>query len=161
MYVIILVMVKKYWIMKSEPSEFSITDLAKKGETLWDGVRNYQVRNMFRDEMQVDDKVLFYHSSCDDVGVVGEALILKPDEVDPTQFKVGHKYYDAKSDKNSPRWLGPRVQFVSEFRHLVSLQKLREEKLFVDVRFVQKGNRLSVCQISKEQYIAIVKLGKG
>jgi predicted RNA-binding protein with PUA-like domain len=153
-------MAKKYWIMKSEPSEFGIDDLARKGSALWDGVRNYQVRNMFRDDMKAGDLALFYHSSCKEIGVVGEMEIVKAPVADPTQFIPGHKYYDAKSTTDSPRWLGPEVGFVKKFSRIVSLEELKADNLFSDMRFMQKGNRLSVTEISREQYQSICRLAK-
>jgi predicted RNA-binding protein with PUA-like domain len=154
-------MAKRYWIMKSEPSEFGIDDLARKGSALWDGVRNYQVRNMFRDEMRAGDKALFYHSSTAEIGVVGEMEVVKTPAADPTQFVPGHKYYDPKSAPDNPRWLGPTVQFVKKFRERVTLDQLRADERFADIAFLRKGNRLSVTQISKQQYDVMVKLAQG
>jgi predicted RNA-binding protein with PUA-like domain len=150
----------KYWLMKSEPSEFSIDDLKKVDSQLWDGIRNYQVRNMFRDEMKVGDRALFYHSSCADIGVVGKMEILKPAEVDPAQFDPKSKYFDAKSTKENPRWLGPVVKFQKKFEHLVNLAEIKNNPLFDTLPLVKKGNRLSTFPISKEHYLAILKLAK-
>lgn len=153
-------MAKKYWLMKSEPSEFSIDNLERIGTQIWDGVRNYQVRNMFRDEMKAGDKALFYHSSCDLVGIVGEMEIISPAEVDPTQFNSQSKYFDPKSTKENPRWFGPMVTFNKKFRRIVSLTELKQNPLFQDLPLVQRGNRLSVFPISKDHYQAVVKLAK-
>ena len=153
-------MAKKYWIMKSEPSEFGIDDLAKKGSAFWDGVRNYQVRNMFRDDMQVGDLALFYHSNAKEIGIVGEMKILETGKPDPTQFIPGHKYFDPKSAPETPRWLGPVVSFSKKFSRTVSLEELKSGKVFSDLPFLKKGNRLSVIQISKEQYQSIGRLVK-
>lgn len=153
-------MAKKYWIMKSEPSVFGIDDLAKKGTAFWDGVRNYQVRNMFRDDMKVGDYALFYHSNTKVIGVVGEMEIVKSAEADPTQFIPGHEYFDAKSKPEAPRWLGPVVAFKKKFFQTVSLDELKADAVFSDLRFIQKGNRLSVAEITKEQYQAICRLAK-
>jgi predicted RNA-binding protein with PUA-like domain len=151
-------MAKRYWIMKAEPSEFGISDLEKQGSALWDGVRNYQVRNMFRDVMQSGDIALMYHSNTEVIGVVGEMEVLQPAEIDPTQFIPGHKYYDVKSTKDNPRWLGPEVAYVRTFPQVVTLQELKADEMFADLPFVQKGNRLSVIPISKKQYTAICTL---
>lgn len=153
-------MAKGYWIMKAEPSEFGIDDLARVGESLWDGVRNYQVRNMFRDDMRAGDCALMYHSNADPIGVVGEMRIVKPAEVDPTQFIPGHTYYDPKSTVENPRWLGPIVSYVQTFPHVATLAELKSDPAFANLPFVKKGNRLSVIPVSKEEYQAIVKLGK-
>ena len=146
--------------MKCEPSEFSIDDLERAGEYFWDGVRNYQVRNMFRDQMQVEDKAIFYHSSTKEVGAVGEMKISKNATPDPTQFNAKSKYFDEKSTKENPRWLGPTVSFVKKFRKLVSLTEIKNDPIFSDLALIKKGNRLSVIELSKKQYDRLVKLGK-
>ncbi len=148
----------RYWLMKSEPSEFGIDDLKRAGLSLWDGVRNYQVRNMFRDEMKIGDLALFYHSSTKNVGVVGEMVVAKAAAPDPTQFIPGHQYYDAKSTPNNPRWLGPTMRYINKFSQIVSLETLKSDQRFSDLPFIKKGNRLSVIPITKAQYYAIVKL---
>ncbi len=153
-------MAKRYWIMKSEPDEFSLEDLKQQGSVVWDGVRNYQVRNMFRDVMQAGDTALMYYSNTDVIGVVGEMLVLEPAVVDDTQFKVGHKYFDAKSKPEDPRWLGPRVSYVSTFPRTVTLAEIRADERFADVAFVRKGNRLSVTEITKKQYVLLKDLAK-
>ncbi len=153
-------MAKRYWIMKAEPSEFGIADLKRVGESLWDGVRNYQVRNMFRDTMRAGDLALMYHSNTEEIGVVGEMRIEKPAEIDPTQFIKGHKYYDPKSTPESPRWLGPIVSYVTTFPRVVSLAELKADLRFADIAFVKKGNRLSVTEVTKEQYAAVKALAK-
>ena len=153
-------MAKRYWIMKSEPNEFSLEDLQRQGSAVWDGVRNYQVRNMFRDVMQAGDAALMYYSNTDVIGVVGEMVILEPAVIDDTQFKVGHKYYDVKSVRDNPRWFGPRVSYVSAFPRTVTLAEMRADERFAEVAFVQKGNRLSVTEITKEQYQLLKKMGK-
>ena len=153
-------MAKKYWIMKSEPSEFGIDDLVKKGSAFWDGVRNYQVRNMFRDDMQVGDLALFYHSNAKEIGIVGEMKILETGKPDPTQFIPGHKYYDPKSTTDAPRWLGPVVGFVRKFSRVITLTEIKANPMFSDLPLVRKGSRLSVIPITKEEYTALVALGR-
>ncbi len=153
-------MSKKYWIMKSEPSEYSIDDLKKDGEEFWDGIRNYQVRNMFRDEMKVGDKALFYHSSTKVVGVVGEMEVIKGAEPDQTQFDKKNKHYDSGSTKEDPRWLGVTLKFISKFNHIVTLDEIKRNNFFSDLALIKKGNRLSVMPISKKHYEELVKLGK-
>lgn len=146
--------------MKSEPQEFSIDDLERVGEQLWDGVRNYQVRNMFRDDMKVGDKALFYHSSCGDIGVVGEMEVVKKAEPDPAQFNPKSKYFDPKSTVENPRWLGPVVKFKKKYKHLVPLSEIKLNPIFDTLPLVKKGNRLSAFPISKEHYIELSKLAK-
>lgn len=146
--------------MKSEPQEFSIDDLERVGEQLWDGVRNYQVRNMFRDDMKVGDKALFYHSSCADIGVVGEMEVVKSAEADPAQFNPKSKYFDPKSTVENPRWLGPIVKFKKKYKRLVPLSEIKLNPVFDTLPLVKKGNRLSAFPISKEHYLELSKLAK-
>ncbi len=150
----------KYWIMKAEPSEFGIHDLATCGRVFWDGVRNYQVRNMFRDHMGAGDKALMYHSNAAEIGVVGEMEIVEPFKVDPTQFIKGHTYYDRGAKSENPRWYGPVVRYIRTLPRIVTLAQLKADERFHDIAFVKKGNRLSVTPISKDQYDAIVTLGE-
>ncbi len=153
-------MAKKYWIMKSEPSEFGIDELARKKTVFWDGVRNYQVRNMFRDDMNVGDMALFYHSNCREIGIVGEMEIVKSADTDPSQFISEHKYFDSKSNPDAPCWLGPVVGFVKMFSRTVSLDELKADAIFSNLQFLKKGNRLSVIEITKKQYQVICRLTK-
>lgn len=146
--------------MKCEPEIFSIDDLERVGEYFWDGVRNYQVRNMFRDDMKAGDEALFYHSSTKNVGIVGEMKISKSAAADPTQFDPKSKYFDSKSVKENPRWLGLTVKFQRKFKNIVTLEKIRQDQTFSDLPLVKKGNRLSVTEITKDHYDRLVKLGK-
>ncbi len=146
--------------MKAEPNEFGIDDLARQGSALWDGVRNYQVRNMFRDDMRAGDRALMYHSNTKVIGVVGEMRILKPAEADPTQFVPGHKYYDSKSKPEAPRWLGPIVEYVKTFPRIVTLAEMKNDPQFAELAFVKKGNRLSVIPIKETEFKALVALGR-
>lgn len=146
--------------MKSEPHEFSIDDLERVGEQLWDGVRNYQVRNMFRDDMKVGDKALFYHSSCAEIGVVGEMEVVKSAEADPAQFNPKSKYFDPKSTVENPRWLGPVVKFKKKYKRLVPLSEIKLNPVFDTLPLVKKGNRLSAFPISKEHYMLLSKLAQ-
>ncbi len=145
--------------MKSEPSEYSIDDLRRQKIGMWDGVRNYQVRNMFRDVMKKGDMALFYHSSTDEVGVVGEMTIHSDSYPDPTQFAKQHHHYDDKSNSNDPRWLCVDVAFVRKFPKLVTLATMREDKQLQGLRILEKGTRLSVVPVTKREYERIVSLG--
>jgi predicted RNA-binding protein with PUA-like domain len=149
---------KNYWLMKSEPNEYSIDDLKKDKATLWDGVRNYQVRNMMRDEMKVGDLVLFYHSNTNEIGVVGEMEIVKEAYPDPMQFDKKDKHYDPKSKPEDPRWLCVDVKFRSKFPRTVTLGEMRLEGELKDMKILQKGNRLSVTPVNKREYDYVVKL---
>ena len=151
-------MYTRYFLMKSEPSEFSITDLEKKGESLWDGIRNYQVRNLIRDVMKAGDKALFYHSSCKEVGVVGEMEIVGKAVPDPAQFDPESHYYDPKSPRDNPRWLAPKVRHVATWGRVVSLAELRAEPKLQNLTILKAGNRLSITEMTKNEYDVIKNL---
>jgi len=146
--------------MKAEPSDFSIDDLLRNKIELWDGVRNYQVRNMFRDEMKVGDKAFFYQSSSKEIGIVGEMEVSRNAIADPFQFDKKNKHYDPKSTVENPRWLAPTVTFVEKFPKIISLDKLKSDKRFSGLKIIKKGNRLSVVEISKEDYLNIKKVSE-
>jgi predicted RNA-binding protein with PUA-like domain len=151
----------KYWLMKSEPEEFSIDDLRQKRRAFWDGIRNYQVRNMLRDDFKKGDVALLYHSSAGaETGVVGVMEVVSDAYFDPTQFDSKSKYYDEKSTKQNPRWFGVEVQFIEKLPRLVSLTELRREKSLVESPLVKKGNRLSVIEITKGPFERIVMMSK-
>ncbi len=148
----------RYWLMKSEPSEFGITDLERKGEALWDGIRNYQVRNLIRDNMKVGDRALFYHSSCKEVGVAGEMEIAGEALPDPTQFQSKSKYFDPKSTKENPRWLALSVRHLATWGRVVALSELRAAPKLKDLTILKAGNRLSITEISKKEYEVILSM---
>ena len=147
-----------YWLMKSEPSAFSIEDLmaSPKQTTHWDGVRNYQARNFMRDQMRIGDGVLFYHSNCKDVGIVGTAEVVSDSYPDHTAFDVSDPHYDPKSDPEKPRWMMVDVQFRQRFDSTISLQALREQPELADMLILRKGNRLSITPVSEEHWHAIL-----
>ncbi len=142
-----------YWLMKSEPAEVSIDDLATApGKTVaWFGVRNYQARNFMRDQMKVGEKVFFYHSSCDEPGIAGIATVSKLAYPDATQFDPKSKYFDAKATKTNPRWFNVDVKFAKKTR-LVSIQELRGYRELESMRILQKGNRLSITPIEPGEW---------
>ena len=148
-----------YWLMKSEPDECSIDDaLAAPGATVpWTGVRNYQARNFMRDDMQVGDGVLFYHSSCPEPGIAGLARVASTTRPDPTQFDPASPYYDPKSPPDAPRWLLLDVQAVRKTR-LMPLAELRERPELADMRVLQKGSRLSITPVDAAHWNRIVAL---
>jgi len=150
-----------YWLMKSEPDCFSIDDLAAKPKKTapWDGVRNYQVRNMFRDDMQPGDLAFFYHSSCEVPGVYGVMQIVSRAYPDPTQFDPKADHYDPKSKPEEPRWLLVDVKFERKLKKPVTLAQLREhEKPLKNFRLLAPGNRLSVVPVSKEHWDYVLGL---
>ena len=153
-------MSKRYWLMKSEPQEFSIDALAKVKSEPWSGVRNYQARNFMRDGMQVGDGVLFYHSNCDEPGVVGIAEVGSAAHPDPTQFNPKSDYYDAASKREEPRWLLIDVAFKRKLARNVTLAELKASEELADFALVQRGNRLSVMPVTRAQWDFILGLEK-
>lgn len=147
-----------YWLIKSEPGDYSIDDLKHDKKTLWEGVRNYQARNFLRDQWTVGDQVLFYHSVTDPVGVAGVAKVSKIGLADPRQFEKGSKYYDEKSTKENPRWFAPQVTFVRKFKEVISLSDLRTSSKLKDMGVLKKGNRLSVQPVTKSEFETILKM---
>ena len=148
----------RYWLMKSEPADVSIDDLANfPNQTVdWYGVRNYQARNFMRDQMQLGDGVLFYHSNCDEPGIAGIAEVSKLAYPDRFQFVEGHKYYDAKSTPENPRWLNVDVKLVRK-THLLSLKELREYPELENMRILQRGNRLSITPVDPQEWQFIIE----
>jgi predicted RNA-binding protein with PUA-like domain len=135
-----------YWLMKSEPSVYSITDLQNQNQTIWDGVRNYQARNFLR-QMQIGDLAFFYHSNAEPPGIFGLMKIVEISIADPTQFDVNSKYYDDKSTHESPRWQTVKLEFVEVFNNPLSLSKLKAKFNDDELLVVKKGNRLSVIPV--------------
>jgi predicted RNA-binding protein with PUA-like domain len=152
--------VRRYWLMKSEPDAFSIRDLRARGRSPWDGVRNYRARNLMRDDMQVDDLVLFYHSSILPPGVAGIARVCSAAYPDPTQFDSASKYFDSKSSPDAPRWWLVDVEFVEELPELVSLPQLRECPELAGMMLLERGTRLSVQPVSKSHFQFVLKRGR-
>jgi predicted RNA-binding protein with PUA-like domain len=143
--------------MKNEPSVYSIDDLEHDGTYCWDGVRNYQARNLMRDEMKVGDMVLYYYSNADPSGIAGIAKIVKGAYSDPSQFNKRSEYYDLKATKEIPRWVAVDVAFVSKFATLISLQELKLDPFFSDMLVVKKGMRLSVQPVQKKHFEKLAK----
>lgn len=143
--------------MKSEPSCYSIDDLKREKRGPWDGVRNYQARNFMRDDMQVGDRALFYHSNASDTGVVGEMEVASEAYPDPTQFDRKADHYDPKVTKNNPRWFLVDVSFVQKFPKTVTLHELKNDPFFKNMLLTQKGMRLSVQPVSKKHFEKILR----
>lgn len=151
---------KHYWLMKSEPEEFSIEDLQKRPKKTepWDGVRNYQARNMMRDDMKLGDQAFFYHSNCDEPGIVGIVEIVKEGYPDVTAFDPKDKHYDPKSDPDNPRWYRVDVKFVRQFKRTITLKELKERQDLGDFALTRRGNRLSVMPVTEAQWKRILKM---
>lgn len=143
-----------HWLMKSEPDAFSIDELKRKKQEAWDGVRNYQARNFMRDGMQVDDGVLFYHSSCAEPGIAGLARVASNTRPDPTQFDPASPYFDAASKSEAPRWLLLDVQATRKTR-LLALPELRATPALADLQVLRRGNRLSITPVDPAHWQVI------
>ncbi len=150
---------KHYWLMKSEPGDFSIDDLARVGVEPWTGVRNYQARNFMR-SMQLGDGVLFYHSNADIPGVYGLGEIATAAYPDPTQFDRRSKYFDEKSKREEPRWDLVDVRYVRTLKRAITLDDIRgqADKLGEEFALIRKGNRLSVLPVTAAQWKIILSL---
>lgn len=146
----------RYWLMKSEPTDVSIDDLASfPNQTVdWYGIRNYQARNFMRDQMKVGDGVFFYHSNCDVPGIAGIAEVCTLAYPDRLQFIKGHKYYDEKATPETPRWLNVDVKLVRKTR-LLSLKELRSYPELTNMRILQRGNRLSITPVDPKEWAFI------
>jgi len=147
-----------YWLMKSEPNDYSIDDLESDKTEPWDGIRNYQVRNMIRDDMRISDQAFFYHSSCKVPAIVGVMKIVSDAYPDPTQFNPNDKHYDPKSPQDNPRWLLRDVAFERKLGRPVTLQELKEHPGLSDFRLNQRGNRLSIFPVNEEHWELILGL---
>jgi predicted RNA-binding protein with PUA-like domain len=153
-------MAKRYWLLKSEPDTFSIDDLAKAPgkTTFWDGVRNYQARNLLRDEIQPGDGVLFYHSSADPPAAAGTATVVHAGSPDPSQFEPTSDHYDPDSPREAPRWFGVDIRWESTFARPVPLDELRRTPGLSRMVLLQRS-RLSVQPVASDEWKIIVKLG--
>ena len=151
----------RYWLMKSEPDEFGIDDLAgsPRKTAPWTGVRNYQARNFMRNVMRVGDGVLFYHSSCPEPGIAGIAEVASTPYPDATQFDPRSPYYDAKSKREDPRWSHVDVKFVAKTR-LLALDEMRATPALKDMVTLRRGNRLSITPVTPAEWKAVLKLIK-
>ncbi|TDI25797.1 MAG: EVE domain-containing protein [Acidobacteria bacterium] len=153
-------MPRRYWLMKCEPAAYTIDDLARDGQTSWEGVRNYQARNFMRDEMRVDDGVLFYASNTDPSGVTGLATVSQPGYPDHFAWKKGHKYFSDRSTKASPLWYMVDIAFVERFADTIPLATLQATKGLGKMMVTQKGSRLSVQPVTTAEYDIVVRLGR-
>jgi len=149
----------RYWLIKSEPDAYSIDDLSRDGSTPWTGVRNYQARNFMRDQMKPGDRAFFYHSNCEEPGIVGIAEVSKNAYPDATQFDRKSKYFDAGAKPDNPRWLHVDFRFVKKTRP-VTLTELRKHKALANMRILARGNRLSITPVDPAEWKFILDLMK-
>ena len=150
-------MPRRYWLMKCEPSVYTIDDLKRDGRTSWEGVRNYQARNFMRDQMKLGDQAFFYHSNCDVPGIAGIVEIGKLAYPDRTQFDPKSHYFDPKSSPENPRWMNVDVKLVRKTR-LLSLKELRSYPELAHMRILQKGNRLSITPVDPREWEFIMEV---
>jgi predicted RNA-binding protein with PUA-like domain len=150
---------KRYWLMKSEPGVYSIADLKRDGKTCWDGVRNYQARNFMRDDMRVGDGVLFYHSSAQPMGIYGVAEVVREAYPDHTAFDPADPHYDPKSDPANPTWMMVDIGYVGTFKAPITLAMLKQTPGLEKMLVTQRGSRLSVQPVSREEWQIVLGLG--
>lgn len=150
----------QYWLLKSEPDCYSIDDLKRDGETFWDGVRNYQARNMLREDIAEGDLCLFYHSNAEPPCAAGTCTVVAAGSPDPTQFDPGAEHYDPQSEEQKPRWYGVTVRYRSTLRRPVSLATMHKQRALKGLKLLQRGNRLSVLPLTQEEFETICDLGK-
>jgi len=148
-----------HWLMKSEPAVYSIDDLRKAGgPAMWEGCRNYTVRNFMRDRMQVGDEAFFYNSNSDPSGIAGVMRVASAAYPDPTQFEPTSHYFDAKSPASAPRWLAVDMEFVRSFARVVSLAELRETAGLEEMLVIRRGQRLSVLPVTDQEWGIVLGL---
>lgn len=147
-----------YWLMKSEPSVFGIDDLKRCKTEPWDGVRNYQARNLLRDKMKKGDQAFFYHSSCEEPGIAGIMEIATPAYPDPTAFDPDNPHFDTKCDPDNPRWFLVDVKYKRKLKRIITLAELRNQTSLQAMKLLQKGNRLSIMPVSKKEWDYILDM---
>jgi predicted RNA-binding protein with PUA-like domain len=153
-------MPKRYWLMKVEPTAYTIEDLERDGRTGWEGVRNYKARNFLRDDLQAGDGVLFYASNADPSGVAGLAAVVRAGYPDPLQFKAGHEYHDPKATRDAPIWYAVDIGFIERFPAVVPLGALKANPKLEDMMVTKKGARLSVQPVSAAEFTEVCRMAR-
>lgn len=153
-------MPRRHWLMKCEPSAYTIDDLARDGVTSWEGVRNFQARNFMRDEMQVGDGVLFYASNADPPGVTGLAEIARAGYPDAFAWKKGHAYFDPASTPDKPVWYSVDIRFMERFPRIVPLDILKTTPGLEEMMVTRKGSRLSIQPVTAREFAIVTRLGR-
>ncbi len=150
---------KRYWLFKSEPTAYSIDDLSRDKKTYWDGIRNYQARNMLRDEVKIGDRAFFYHSNAEPMAIVGIMEVIKNSYPDHSAFdKNDACHYDPKSDPENPTWMMVDVKFIEKFKTPVTREMLRENEITQDMMVMKKGSRLSILPVTKDEWDVVVSM---
>lgn len=151
---------QKFWLFKTEADCFSIDDLArtKNQTTFWDGVRNYQARNMLRDEVRVGDQVFLYHSNCDPLVIVGTCEVVKAGYPDHTAFQKGEQHYDPKSRPDTPTWFMVDIKLQKKFPVPVTRDQLKEEPALAEMMVLKKGSRLSIQPVTADEWKCVLRL---
>ncbi|MCX7800164.1 MAG: EVE domain-containing protein [Fimbriimonadales bacterium] len=148
----------RHWLMKSEPSVYSIADLRREVRAMWEGCRNYLVRNRLRDEVRPGDMAFFYHSNSQPSGIAGIMEVVSEAYPDPTQFDPESPYFDPKATRENPRWLAVDVEFVREFARVVPLAELKEHPVLGGMEVCRRGQRLSVLPVTTDEWDAVLAL---
>ena len=150
---------RRYWLFKSEPESYSFAQFERDGRTFWHGVRNYQARNLLRDDIQVGDGVLFYHSNAEPMAIVGIAEVVRGGYPDPTAFEPNSDYYDADSDPSDPTWFLVDIACRAAMRTPVTRELCKQEPALADMVLLQRGSRLSVQPVTADEWRTILRLG--
>ena len=151
-------MAGRFWLVKSEPSTYSIHDLERDGSTEWWGIRNYKARNYMRDRMQIGDQVLFYHSNADPLGVYGLAEVATEAHPDSKQFEKGHRYHDPDSDPQDPTWWCVDLRHVETFAEPVTRERMKTARGLEKMSVLKRGNRLSITSVEHAEYEIVRRL---
>ena len=147
-----------HWLMKSEPDVYGIDDLERDGREMWDSIRNYQARNMMRDDMRIGDEIFFYHSNCKEPAIVGISKVASEPYPDPVQFDPESNYFDPKSSKENPRWILVDVEFVRKLKRPITLAELKANAALEGMILTRRGNRLSIMPVNDEHWNLILNL---
>lgn len=152
---------RRYWLFKSEPDVYGFPQFQRDRRTHWHGVRNYQARNLLRDEIKIDDGVLFYHSNSKPMAIVGIAKVVREGYPDPSAFDPHSEYHDPDSDPAAPRWFQVDIECVAPFAAPLTRERLQQEPSLADMMLLQRGSRLSVQPVTAAQWRTVLRLGGG
>jgi len=151
---------RRHWLVKTEPSVYSIDDLERDGRTMWDGVRNYKARNLMRDEMGIGDPVLVYHSNAKPMAIVGLGKVCSESHPDPTQFDRESPYFDPKATREEPRWMLVDIEHVETFERPLEREMLKQQPALASMMLLRRGARLSVQPVERDEFEAVMALAR-